>query len=171
MKQAPKKGACVILEGPFYSSLMRRFEVLSGREFSSKVFSFSAYKAVCEMMDGGQVSGEKLIPFLKDTIRKTVGGTVTLVDISREAGGVVRIEGCAEAIIHGPSDAGVCYISLGIIEGVVGRYVGRQVHVAERKCLSKGDAFCEFAVMPGGGGRAHESAQEVPQGLSDLVQG
>ncbi len=169
MASGSKGGICVAFMGQMYPSLVRRFEVLSGKDFSSRVFSFSAYKAVCEMIEEERIAGEKLLPFLKNIIKKTVGGKVTALKLTKEAGGIVKIDGCAEAKLHGPSDAGVCYLSAGIIEAAVEKYAQKQVRVTERKCLSKGDSLCEFAVMVGSVDFAQEGVQEAPQGLSDLV--
>ncbi len=169
MKQAQKQEISITFTGPLYPSLVRRFEVLSGRDFSSTVFSFSAYKAVCEMIAEQKVSGEKLVSFVKDIIKKTVGGKVTSFSFSKDSGGVVRIENCAEAKLHGPSESGVCFLSAGMLEAVLEKYSGKQVHITERKCVSKGDSCCEFAATLSGANFAQEGTSEAPQGLSDLA--
>jgi len=169
MKQVQTREITITFMGPLYPSLVHRFEVLSGREFSSKVFSFSAYKAVCEMIAEQKVSGEGLVSFLKDIIKKTVGGKITSFSFSKDIGGVVRIENCAEAKLHGPSESGVCFLSAGMLEAVLEKYSGKQVHITERKCVSKGDSCCEFAAMLSGANFGQEGTTESPPGLNDLA--
>lgn len=133
-----------------YSSLVKRFEILSGKEFASKVISSSAYSAVKNFLNGEKIN-DGLEGFLKDVIAMTVGGKVCKYDVSRESGGVVQVKGCLEAEMHGPANEGVCYLTAGIIKAVAEKMVGGAADVKERKCMSMGSDFCEFAVVVSAG--------------------
>ncbi len=132
------------LSAHLWTSLVKRFEVLSGKEFASKVFIFAAYKGAKDILPEGDATA-----FLKKEIESTTGGKVTKLEIGRDTGGIVQVQGSAEPDAYGPSDSGVCYLAQGIIKAAAEKITGKPVNVQERKCRSKGDECCEFAVITG----------------------
>jgi len=127
-----------------WNSLVKRFEVLSGKEFASKVFVFAAYQGMKEHMPEGDASA-----FLKKELESTTGGKVTKLEISKDAGGIIQMHDSIETDLYGPSEAGVCYLAQGMIKAAAEKITGKPANVQERKCKAKGDEYCEFAVILG----------------------
>lgn len=139
-----EKQRTVHLSAHLWNSLVKRFEVLSGKEFASKVFVFAAYKGTKERLPEGDAGA-----FLKKEIESTTGGKVTKLEISKDTGGTVQVHDSAEADMYGPSETGVCYLTQGMIKAAAEKITGKPVNVQERKCRAKGDDYCEFAVIVG----------------------
>ncbi len=140
-----KKRDSIKLSDLLFNSIIKKFEVLAGREFSSKVISSSSYNAIKNFLNG-EKDGD-IEEFLKDVLNITVGGSVIKFDMSKESGGVVQVKNSIEAKIHGPAESGVCYICSGIIKAAAEKILGRVVEVKERKCTAMGNELCEFAII------------------------
>ncbi|RLJ08096.1 MAG: hypothetical protein DRP12_01190 [Candidatus Aenigmatarchaeota archaeon] len=134
----------ILLPIPLYRSIIRRFEILSGTDFTSKVMTLSAYKAVHESLDG-----EKLNPnaFLKSLLENFLKAKVLSIEIDKDIGGLVKIKDSKEAKSHGNSESPVCWLTLGIIKAVAEKVIGKEVQVIERKCEAVGADHCEFAII------------------------
>lgn len=133
-----------------YRSIVKRFEILSGKEFASKVINFSAYKATKEILDSEKLIGDDLQKFLQAVIETTASGKIIECEIGKEVGGIVQVKGSLEAKAYGPSDTPVCYLSQGIIKAFAEKIVGKSVETKERKCVAMGNDYCEFAIIVGG---------------------
>lgn len=139
-----EKQRAIHLPAHLWNSLVKRFEVLSGKEFASKVFIFAAYKGMKEHMPEGDAGA-----FLKKEIEATTGGKVTKLEISNDSGGIVQVHDSIEPETYGPSETGVCYLAQGIIKAAAEKITGKPANVQERKCKAKGDDHCEFVVILG----------------------
>lgn len=117
--------------------------MLSGKEFASKVIVFSAYKATKELLD----NVTDLEKFLHETLEGVTRGKIIKFEISKERGGVIRLKHSLEADSYGPSDIPVCHLARGIIKAITEKMIGKPVKVQERKCVSMGDEYCEFAII------------------------
>lgn len=138
-----KRKESLHLPAVLYNSILRRLEILSGKEFASKLIVFSAYKATKELLD----NVTDLERFLREILESVTRGKVIKFEISKERGGIIRLEHSLEADSYGPSDIPVCYLTRGIIKAVAEKIIKKPVKVQERKCVSMGDEYCEFAII------------------------
>jgi predicted hydrocarbon binding protein len=62
---------------------------------------------------------------------------------------IVRVHNSPFARSYGSSERGVCYLVEGVFAGI-GEVIFGGAKSEERKCVAKGDDFCEFVIQPKG---------------------
>lgn len=61
---------------------------------------------------------------------------------------VITLEKSANAIVYGRCDKPVDDFFRGLVCGAWSYVYGEELDAVETKCMSKGDSFCEFVIMP-----------------------
>lgn len=140
-----KKTDRIMLPDILYNPIVKMFEMLTGKEFSSRVIMISSCNAVKNFLNGEKKNNVE--KFLKDAIDITLGGKDIKISLN-DNGGIVRAKNLLEAKMHDHAEEGVCYICSGIIKAAAEKIIGKPVSVEERKCAAMGNDFCEFLVKP-----------------------
>ncbi len=84
-------------------------------------------------------------------------GKLSLVTLDKESGSVtVSISDCFEADARDRSSHPTCFFTLGYLEGVLSKLLGKTVKGIETTCGSKGDEACTFQLKP------HENIGPLP---------
>ena len=76
-------------------------------------------------------------------------GITEITDLKvKEFKAIIKIKNSTVAKLYGKSDVPVDDVMAGFIAGASCIYWNKEMDVIERKCIAKGDQFCEFIVLP-----------------------
>jgi len=91
---------------------------------------------------------ELIKKFLEEMIEWGIG-KIEVVEFDVEKGGVIRVhDGCYYSYYKDAKEP-VCYITAGMLKGMISAVIEKEVEVKEKSCMATGSPYCEFEVKIG----------------------
>jgi len=150
LEKAPQKslGKFFLMQFETFGQIENALELIFSPSAASVILYTAAmkcgvhsYKKISKMAK----TTEDVLDHLSKLKREEKWGEVTFSNVDFKRGmGKIRIDNCFEGVARKNNPLG-CYFFKGFLTGFLSELFKKSITIAEEKCLSRGDSFCEFS--------------------------